>query len=232
MLIQLADLEIILLKLTPLCRAWLITLVALTLGGCANIARLTEIQPLEKSAAVPYNKVLVVGLFNSFDTRSLLERAIVQDIGRGTPGAVAATSFMKTTTPLTTETIKAIVKESEADAVLVTQLVDMSKSKTKVKERNPQTSYKINQTFFWNVWDVQVVEYMEPEYLEQKLSLYLITELYQVDNQQRVWAINSKAKIVKDLSRPDYYPFIDSDAEKIVARMRSEGIIQKSAATR
>ena len=116
--------------------------------------------------------------------------------------------------------------------MLVTQLVDKTKSKTKVKERNPQTSYKVNETFFWNVWDVQVVEYMEPEYLETKLSVDLITELYQVDSQQRVWAIESKAKIVKDLSRPDYYPFIDSDAAKIVARMRSEGIIQESAARR
>jgi hypothetical protein len=228
--------EIILLQITPLRRAWFIAFMAFALSGCANKAHLVNVQPLDKSAATPYNKVLVVGLFKSFETRSLLERAIVQDIGRGTPGAVAATSFMKTTTPLNYESIMAVVKESGADAVLVTQLIDKSSSKTIVKDRNPQTSYKVSPantypTYYWNVWEVQIKEYMEPQYLETKLSLLLMTELHQVDNQQLVWAVESKAKIVKDLSRPDYYPFLTSDSAKIVERMRSEGMIQKTAAT-
>jgi|GEM_PF-817739 len=229
MIKTLTDQEIILLQLTPLRRAWLVTFVVILLSGCANKAQLVDIQSLEKSATVPYNKVLVVGLFDSFETRSLLERAIVRDIGRGTPGAIAATSLMTTTTPLNAESILAAVKKSGADAVLVTQLIDLTESQTIVKDRNPQTSVKVSPTYYWNVYDVRVTEYMEPQYLEAKGTVLLMTELYQVDGQQRVWGVESKAKIVKDLSRPDYYPFVDSEAQKLVKRLRSEGIIQRAA---
>jgi hypothetical protein len=232
--------EIILLHLKTLHRACLIAFVTITVSGCANKAHLIQVQPLEKTAAMPYNKVLVVGLFNSFETRSLAERAMVQDIGRGVPGAVAATSFMKTTTPLTSENIMAVVKESGADAVLVTQLIDFSQGKSKLKSRDPKTSYKVNPantypgnyypSYYYNVWEVQIKEYMEPQYVQTKATLQLMTELYQVDNQQRVWAVESEAKIVKDLSRPEYHPFIASESSRIVGKMRSDGALQKTKA--
>ena len=208
----------------------LFAFIVLALSACStNTARLNQVQPLDKSAQAPYNKVLVVGLFNSFETRSLLERAVVQDIGRGIPGAVAATSFMKTTTPITTESILAVVKESGADAVLVTQLVDFSESRTKIKDRNPEASYKVRPTYYWNVWEVRLTEYMEPQYLETKVSLLLLTELYQVNNRKLVWAVESKAKITKDLSRPGYYPFVNSQATTIAQLMQSKGIIARTA---
>lgn len=220
-----------------------IAIVIFGLGACANTPHTSIIQPLEKSAVVPYEKILVLGLFNRFQVRELGERKIVQDINKsGTTVAVAATSLMTTTMPLNAKTISEVIAKSNADAVLVIQLLNADDEKIKVKSRDPKTSYKVNplgyySNFYYpggyyNVWEVSVQEYMEPKYLERKMKLTLMTELFIPKTRERVWAIESKANIVRDLSRPDYHPFMNAEAAQIVKYLQADNIIEKSARTR
>ncbi len=213
-------------------RYWLIIASTLVLSACANMSNMastTRIQPLDSAAVVPYQKLLILGVFESFEHRSLLERAVVQDIRNINVDAVAvaATSMMKTTTPLNTETVLAIIEESGVDAVLVTQLMNMSDSATKVKSRSPQASWKVRPTYYFNVWDVRLTEYMEPQYMETEMSVVLRTELFVKESKEQVWAIETKAEVVKDSSRPDHHPLANSQAADIVKFLKADGIISK-----
>ncbi len=194
-------------------------------SGCANTAYVSTVQPLADAADVPYKKILVLAVFDSFETRSLAERAMVNDIKKTDTDAVAATAEMLTTTPLNAETLRNMIAKTGADAILVTQVLQLSDSTSKVKNRSPEASWKVRPTYYFNVWEVRLNEYMEPPFLETEAKILLLTELFETSSQELVWVAESKAKIVKDMSRPGYYPVVSSAAEKIARQMQDDGIM-------
>jgi hypothetical protein len=56
----------------------------------------------------------------------------------------------------------AMVEKIDADAVLVTQLASLE-SKGTVKDMNPQATYNFRPTYYYNVWSVDLEEYVEPQ---------------------------------------------------------------------
>ena len=51
----------------------------MALGACAGTT-VTRVQELSESADAPYDNVLVISLFKSFDARRYLEDAIVKEL--------------------------------------------------------------------------------------------------------------------------------------------------------
>jgi hypothetical protein len=104
---------------------------------------------------------------------------------------------MDTKTPVTRQTFVAMLDELDSDAVLVTQLVDIKSKAAMTESASPEATLKVRPTYYFNVWEVELTEYMEPQTLEVKSSFVLATQLYSVLNQEAVWAIESKSKIVE-----------------------------------
>lgn len=102
----------------------LVMTIGLAIAACGG-RQITRVLPLSDSADAPYDRVLVVSLFNSFDRRRFFERAIVSQLTERGAKAVASTSRMTTRTPLNRETFEAMVEDLGADAVLVTQVIDV-----------------------------------------------------------------------------------------------------------
>jgi len=112
--------------------------VMLALSACAG-PQVTRVQPLEESADAPYGNVLVVSLFKSFDARRYLEKEIVKALDAQGVQAIASTSLMEVKTPMTRQTYVAMVKSQNADAVLVTQLIDLE-TEAKLKDARPEST--------------------------------------------------------------------------------------------
>ena len=159
--------------------------------------RITRIQDVSESADTPYQNILVIALFSKFDSRRRLEKAVVNELSERGTHAVASTSLMDTKTPVTRQTFVAMLDELDSDAVLVTQLVDIKSKATMTESASPEATLKVRPTYYFNVWEVELTEYMEPQTLEVKSSFVLATQLYSVLNQEAVWAIESKSKIVE-----------------------------------
>jgi len=66
---------------------------AFLLSACAG-PQVTRVQNLSDTADAPYQKVLVVSLFELFDTRRYLEDALVKELEEKGIAAVASTSLM------------------------------------------------------------------------------------------------------------------------------------------
>lgn len=83
------------------------TIVLLTatvlLSSCAG-TQVSRVQPLSEGADAPYSNILVISLFEMFDTRRWVEEAIVKELSARGIRAVASTSHMNTKTPLVRET--------------------------------------------------------------------------------------------------------------------------------
>lgn len=202
-----------------------IALLSVTLALCACAGpQVTRVQPLAETADAPYGDVLVVALFKSFDARRYLEKEIVKALAaKGTRG-IASTSLMDPKTPMTRQTFVAMVESQGADAVLVTQLVNLD-TESKLKDSRPDATYNIRPTYYYNVWGVELTEYVAPQLLELKHSIALATQLYSAAQQEPVWGIESQTNISTDYdSRRDYSVIVD-EATSIVSYLSRDGLL-------
>ena len=135
------------------------------LGACAARPSISVTHALEETADSPYEKILVVTLFDSFDARRYLETEIVKQLAERGVDSVASTSMMNTKTPLVTQTFIDMLDEIGADALLLTQLTSHAANHTE-KDARPQATYNYWPTYYYNVFQVQLTEYVEPPRLE------------------------------------------------------------------
>lgn len=205
-------------------RISLLLLSAVALAACSVGPQITTTQEVSASADTPYENILVVALFASFDVRKQFEKAVVKQLSESGTKAVASTSMMNSKTPMTRQTYLAMVETLGVDAVLVNQVGSLE-SKTSLKDASPEATYNIGSTYYYNVWSVELTEYVEPPSIEVKSSVVVATQLYAVVSQEPVWAIESKLNIVQDAGRPRHYPFIADEAKAIAAHMSKDGLI-------
>lgn len=203
---------------------FLIFVLAFVLGACSTGPQVTRIKELTASADAPYEKLLVVALFDSFDSRHYLEREVVAKMSELGTDAVASTSMMDSNTPVTRETFMAMVDKIGADAILLTQLVSLQSEAT-VKDMRPETTINYWPTYYYNVFSVEVTEYLEPQSIAFEHTLVLMTELLSVLKRESVWAIQSDATISLDHETVrDYTIFVD-EANAIATYLERDGLI-------
>jgi hypothetical protein len=203
---------------------FLVLAIVASLCACASGPNVTTVQEVAESADKPYQNILVVSLFESFDTRRYLEQEIVKQLSARGIKAVASTSLMDTRTPVTRATFVNMVDDLKSDAVLVTQLVSLNTG-AKMKDMNPQATHNFRPTYYYNVWSVELTEYVEPQSLELSHTLVLATQLYSVLNKEAVWGIESKSKIIQDYDhRQDYSVFVD-EAKAITSNLSRAGLL-------
>jgi len=204
----------------------LIVPIALAMAACAAGSKVTTVQPLAETADAPYDDVLVIALFKSFDMRRYLEKEIVAQLeGKGVR-AVASTSMMDTRTPVTRQTFQAMVDSLESDAVLVTQLVSLD-STAKMKDMNPESTYNIRPTYYYNVWSVDLQEYVEPQTLNLKNTLVLATQLLSTANKESVWGIEVESRFARDFDQGPDYSIIVDEARVITNQLHRAGLIAR-----
>jgi hypothetical protein len=195
----------------------------LVLSACAG-PQVTRVQDLSDTADAPYKNVLVVSLFELFDTRRWLEDAIVKELAAEGISSVASTSLMNTKTPVTRQTFLAMVEEHGSDAVLITQLFSLDSS-AKENDSRPEATHIIRPTYYYNVWNVELTEFVAPPFLTLKHEFKLATQVYSVSAEEAVWGIESKSKIVTQRETQGDTSFIADEAKAIVRHLSRDGLI-------
>jgi hypothetical protein len=197
----------------------------LVLGsGCSTTTELEVTQKLSDSADAPYEKILVVSLFDSHDARRYLETEIVNALAKEGVSAVASTTMMDSTVPIVRQTFIDQIDEVGADALLLTQLTAV-KANLQEQDASPQATYNYWPTYYWNVWGVELTEYVEPPRVLIDHTLVLATQAFSVAERDAVWALESKSEFVEIQEEGlDYNVFID-EANAIVKRLKRDGVV-------
>jgi hypothetical protein len=203
----------------------LLVCVTLFLAACAA-PKVTRVQTLSESADAPYSNVLVVTLFESFDIRRYFEGEIVKQLENKGVKAVASTSMMNTKTPVNKETVLAIVDKTGSDSVLVTQLVSLETA-SKVREANPESTYNVRPTHYYNVWNVELTEYEAPPGLELKHTYTMAIEMFSVSTVSPVWAIETTSKLSRDINQNTSGTTAEDEAKGIVNAMWRDGLLAR-----
>lgn len=206
-------------------RTSILATVIVLLGACAG-PQVTTTVPFADAVDAPYKKVLVIFLAESFDSRRYLEMEIVKKLSAADVDAVRSTSLMDSTIPASRKTFLKMVADTGADAVLVTQIADL-RSSGEVVDMNPESTYNFRPTYYYNVWSVELTEYEEPQAVDFEHDLALATQLYSVQSQDVVWAIESKSHIVQNFDDGrDYQIYVD-EATAIVDSLVSAGLVAR-----
>jgi hypothetical protein len=205
-------------------RTFLFFGTAFALAACSTGPQITRTQDLSESADAPYQNILIIALFPEFDTRRRLEKAVVEELTDLGTEAVASTSLMDSNTPMTRQTFLKMIESLDVDAALVTHPLDIE-SKTAVKDSSPEATYNVGPTYYFNVWEVELTEYVEPQNVVVEGSYVLATQFFSVLNREAVWAIESKADVVEhSCAGCDYMVFVN-EAEAIVKHLSNDGLI-------
>lgn len=199
--------------------------MALLLAACAGPS-VTRIQPLDESADAPYSNILVVSLFQSFDMRRFLEEEIVRELQDRGVNAVRSTSLIDVKTPLSRDSILAAVSEANADAVLVTQLVS-SATTARLRDRRPESTYNFRPTYYYNVWSVDVTEYVEPQALEAQHDLTMATEVFSASTKEPVWTIETRSTLMRDVNQQFSGTSVADEAKAIANAMARDGLLAR-----
>ena len=200
-----------------------IVAATLVLSACAG-PQVTRVQALSDTADAPYQSVLVVSLFELFDTRRWVEQAIVKELAAKGISAVASTSLMNTKTPVTRQTFQAMVDEQGSDSVLITQLISLE-TEAKANDSRPEATHIIRPTYYYNVWNVELTEFVAPPFLTMKHDFRLATQVYSVSAEEAVWGIESKTRIVTQRETQGDTSFIKDEAKAIVRHLSRDGLI-------
>ena len=203
----------------------LLVCVALFLAAC-TAPSITRVQPLSETADAPYDNVLVVTLFESFDVRRNFEEEIVKQLQERGIKAVASTSMMTTKTPVNKETVLAVVDKVGSDSVLVSQLVNLDTT-SKVREASPEASYNVRPTYYYNVWNVELTEYEAPKGLELKHVYTIAFEMFSVSTVSPVWSIETTSKLSRDINQQTTGTTATDEAKAIVSAMWRDGLLAK-----
>jgi hypothetical protein len=200
--------------------------ISVALAACSTAPQVTTTQKFAESADAPYENILVIFLADKFDSRRYLETEVVKILTENGTHAVASTSMMDSRTPKTRQTFVAMVDDIGADAVLVTQIANLQSEGT-VVDMNPQATYNFRPTYYYNVWSVDLQEYMEPQAVDFEHSLALATQLYSVSAKDVVWAIESKSNIKQAFDKgPDYSIYV-KEAEAIASHLLRDKLIAR-----
>jgi hypothetical protein len=200
--------------------------LAILLSACAGGTQVTRVQDVSESANTPYKKVLVIALLSSYDGRRYLEKEVTLQLAEKGTDAVASTTMMDTTTPETRETFLAQVDKIGADGVLIIQLVDVTTEMT-VKDARPQATYNFRPTYYYNVWSVDLTEYVKRPGLEFANSLVMATQIYDVSDREPVWGIESRFDIVQNIDQTWSYTVFIDQAKSITSHLRRDGLIAR-----
>ena len=193
------------------------------MAACAS-TQVTQVKPLSADADAPYRNLLVISLFKSFDARRYLEKEIVRQLEAKGVSAVASTSRMDTRTPVTRKTFRDMTDELGSDAVLVTQLVSLD-TQAKMKDARPESTYNIRSTNYFNVWSVELTEYVAPKTLQLDHEIVLATQLYSVAQKKPVWAIESRTEISLDYNERGDISAMTDEARVIASHLSRDGLL-------
>lgn len=196
---------------------------ATTAGAAPQVKR---VQKLSKDSGAPFQNILVISLFSEYGARKALEKRIVSLLAERGTKSVASTSMMDTKTPMTRSTYIAMVDRTGADALLVSQFID-GESKIEVKDANPETTVNVRPTYYFNVWSVNVTEYVEPQFVLEKGTVMIATQMYSVAKEDAVWAIESKVKYKVEFGVPRPYDAYDEEAESIVKHLARDKLVAR-----
>ena len=196
---------------------WAAILGAALLSGCATSERIVKVFEDPNFDAGPFTRILVVGVHEDRGIRRQFENSLVAAMNTTGPAAVASLSLMSADDPIERDPVVAAVRETAADAVLITRLVDVE-STTSVQGGRSAGADAVRRDN--NFFRYDYVEYQDPMSVTTVRTVILSTDLYNVADENKIWSVESTS-----FDKGSVYGLIDGSSQSITDQLRRDGLI-------
>lgn len=87
--------------------------------------------------------------------------------------------------------------------------------------------YNLRPIYYYKVWNVELMEYVEPQGLELKHSLTMATQVSSVRSQEPIWAIETNSKPTRNIDQQSRSTSIADEAKAITSAMSRDGLLAR-----
>jgi hypothetical protein len=172
-------------------------LCALALLGCGTADRVVKLYENPEFVGGPFTNILVVGVHEDADARRRFESGVAGAIRKGGTSATPSLNFMRSSDGISRDAIVEIVERENFDAVLVTRLVDLDVQIERREGRSTAQAQRRDDLPLVDFFRYDYVEYQDPMTTTAVRTVVLVTDLYNVADESKVWGVESTS-IQKD----------------------------------
>ncbi|MGI9291572.1 MAG: hypothetical protein ACR2QG_09900 [Gammaproteobacteria bacterium] len=207
----------------------LVTVISLAvLTGCAAKTSVSSGYAANDLRNPRYQRVLIVAIAASPDRRLSFEKAVVEDLAINGTEAWPSAQLMNTELKINQDTLRGVVDQQQADAIIVTRVSAMEvtpvevegRSAIKVEEQQSGESHVFKRkpgTLFRYDYE----EEFEQSYITTEYTTELTTEVFAADSNELVYTVVSSVSKVETINE-----VIGVLSDEIAKRLRRDGVVQ------
>jgi len=189
----------------------IITAIAMGLivSACAPSSSITKVYENPEFSGLSYQNILVAASTEIYENRATYERAMSSRLVAAGVGAAPLHQIGGGNRPVDRDVILEVVRAGDFDAVLYTHTIG---STANISKSAGQTTVDANRKSdrVVNLFRYDYEESTDPDYVSLATSAILITELYAVSTETKVWEAQS------DLAERDSVALLIDDAVSLL----------------
>jgi hypothetical protein len=168
----------------------LVSVAATLAGGCAPQAEVVKLYDDPARVAKTYTRLLVVDISSDHSQQQSFENEIVLKLQRKQVDAIPSYTYLDASDGLLQDDINRVAEAVGADGVLVTHIVSVDISIDRVEGRREiESTCRGGDPVDYFLYDHKVIS--EPDSVKLAHTVIVISNLYDVGSQDRVWTIQS-----------------------------------------
>jgi hypothetical protein len=203
-------------------RSFAVALLSATmLLGCSAGSRVVKVYEDVAFTGGPFANVLVVGVHQDADARRRFERGVAAAIREGGTLASPSLNYMRVADEISRDSLVAIVEREGFDAVLVTRLVDYDVQVERREGRSTAQAQRRDNVPLADFFRYDYVEYQDPMTSTVVRTVMLVTDLYNVAGESRIWSVESTS-----IDKDSVYDLIDGISTALAGALSSDNLIR------
>ena len=207
---------------TPFFRLAVITGgIIFVIAGCGSQPRVEKLYHDRAALAVPYQKLLVVGITGDGTRRQRIEELIAAKLADENVAAIPGYTRLGTSPVLLQDAIDEAAM-TQSDAILIAHLVSASVN-PQVREGRVDVKSECRGGNPVDLFLYDHEELREPDSVTFAHEVTMVTNLYDTDTGKRIWTIQSTC-----FDRADFDAVLRQEAQAIVRQLRRDGLIVSS----
>ena len=207
---------------SPKARGFALLVPFLAVAGCGTQVEMVELHKDRAGGSIPYQQLLAIGIASDEGQRRHLEDLLVDALAADGISAVAGYTLTGPSAVLQQDQIDAAAASSASDGILVAHIASTRAAAEVVPGRVDVKSVCRG----GNAVDLFLYEHeelREPDSVSVAYEVVIVTNLYDVGTQSRIWTVQSTC-----FEKANFEEVLASEARAIARQLRRDDLVATS----
>lgn len=196
--------------------------MCLAVGGCGTQVEMVELHKDRAAGSLPYQQLLAVGIASDEEQRRELEDLLVETLTGEGIAAVAGHTLTGPSTVLLQDEIDAAAAASGSDGILVAHIAS-TRASAEVEPGRVDIKSVCRGGNPVDLFLYEHEELREPDSVAVAYEIVIVTNLYDVRTQSRIWTVQSTC-----FEKADFEEVLADEARAIARQLRRDELVATS----